>query len=272
MDDIRERFYVGMYSRIVREANSVRMDEESEFIVMRSRIFIDQADFVIEKCKNATTPLHRGLLVLANAKKLKTSTEKAAIVPKDEENQSIYFNLCKSTVLLEANMPGEALSCVITIDHPEAAAIRVHSYIGLFRIDLAEKELPRVTNEVLRTLCTAYVSLYKGNESVKSSLFALQDLSERFEMTPLLSNTISCCHFALGEWETAQMTLQNAVEKFPNDESIRINNAVATLRTNDYEKIQSQISLVTSTKNHYTDYIDQLLKDFDDTAQRLSKE
>ena len=65
------------------------------------------------------------------------------------------------------------------------------------------------------------------------------------------------------------MSIQNASENFPNDDSIMINQAVALHRGTDYEKLKQQIQMVMSLNNSYTKSINDMLKDFDDTASRL---
>ena len=96
-----------------------------------------------------------------------------------------------------------------------------------------------------------------------------RDIADRLPLSPLLANAISCCYCALGEWDNAQMSIQNASENFPNDDSIMINQAVALHRGTDYEKLKQQIQMVMSLNNSYTKSINDMLKDFDDTASRL---
>lgn len=75
---------------------------------------------------------------------------------------------------------------------------------------------------------------------------------------------------ALGQWESAQMTIQNAAESFPNDDATTINYAISLHRTEDYEKAKEQISLVNSLHNSYIDQLNEKLQEFDTTVERLA--
>ena len=275
MEEIFEKFYIGMYSKIINESKI--NDEEIEFIILRSRILLDQTDFVINyiKTKNLTS-FYKVILLLANSKKIINQNELINFIIniKDEENlKSIYYKICKSILYLQVEMISEALSLINDLNHPEIPSIKIQCYLKLNRIDLAEKELLNIKNDVLKSITNSFISLFKNKESIQTSLFILQDLSERFELTPLLANLISNCYFALGEFENGQMILNNLIEKFPNDISLQINNSIAIHRNSDYDKIQNQINLILNNNNNFYNFkLKEFLKDFDETIERIQKE
>ena len=276
MEEIKEKFYVGLYQKVISDASAMKgADEEIEFIVLRSRILIGQADFVLNYAKSQETPLQKGVYILAKAKKCATPEEISALIPTDDETlyaTSEVYAISKATACLQAERVTDALAIISNNSHPEAVCLKIQCLLQMNRADLAEKELENINNQILKNIWTAFVALYQGKDEIQRSLFALQDLAERFESSPLLANAMACCHFALGEWENGNMDIQSTAENYPNDEAIQINKAVVAHRTNDYEKLKTQISLVTSMNNKYMRNINDMLKDFDETATRLENE
>lgn len=275
MNEIKDKFYIGDYSKVAAEGGK-SMDEETEFVVLRSRIMIGQADFVINSTKALDTPMKQGVNLLARAKKLNSPTEIGELLKTITDDggsmTSHYYAICKATLHSQIGNIIEALRTLNNIDHPEASALRIHCYLNINRTDLAKNELEKLSNSTLGMIWKAFVGLYLTKEDIQSALYSLQDLSERYKMTPLLSNAIACCHFALGEWETAQMILNNASETYPNDETIIINSAVSLQRTPEIEKLQTQMTLLSEVKNKYTEALNEMLQDFDATASRLTSQ
>ena len=268
MEDLFERFYLGLYSKIVNESGSVKSPQEDvEFILLRSRLGINQIDFVLKAVRASDTPMHKGVEILA---KMERSNGAEPEFDQSLLQTSPYYALCASLVYLKLGKFDDALSILNGVSHQEAPALRVQALLGLNRADLAEKELGKISNVVLKGLASAWVGLQKDSDATQSALFALQDIAERYEMSPLLANTIACCHFTLGEWESGKMVIQEAIERYPNDEALQVNNAVAMNHTGDYEGFSNQVSLIMSQNNQYTAGINSLLEDFDSTAQRLS--
>ena len=276
MEELQEYFYVGLYQKVVKESSSLKKtDDETSFLVLRSQIEVGQTDFVLKTVKQQSNPIQKGVYLLAKAKKCSTPEEISALIPSDDEElvaTSEYYAISKAILCIQAERVADALSIVCNLNHPEAICIKIHCLLLLNRADIAEKELETLNQPVLKSIWTAFVSLYQNKEAIQKALFSLQDLSERFELSPLLANAMACCHFALGEWESGNMDIQAALELYPNDETLQINKAVAYHRTNEYDKLKTQISLITSMKNQYTQNIENMLKDFDETAERLENE
>jgi hypothetical protein len=87
----------------------------------------------------------------------------------------------------------------------------------------------------------------------------------------LLGNAIAVCHFALGQWESGVEAIKALSEQFPTDETTAINLAVATAhRAKKFEEIRAQVEVVKAFRsNTYKSKIDEMLDDFNQTAERL---
>lgn len=273
MEEIHDSFYAGLYAKVLADTKDIKkLDEFTEFMVLRSRIFCGQIDFVINQVKAQSSDMHKGVYLLAQSKKCNNVTEISNLLPKDDETTvatSPYYAICKAMLLIQTENISEALIILSGHKNDEAIAEKIHCLLLLNRPDIAQKELENISSQILRNIWTALVSLYLEKEEVRKSLYSLQDIADRLPLSPLLANAIACCYSALGEWDMAQMTIQNAAENFPNDESVIINQAVALHRGNDYEKLKTQVQMVMSLNNDYTKNINEMLKDFDDTVARL---
>ena len=276
MEELQEYFYVGLYQKVVNSASSIKNpDDMTSFMILRSYLSLGQTDFVLKTVRSQSNPLQKGVFLLAKAKKCNTPSEISELIPTDDEEivaTSEIYVISKATLCIQAERVADAMAIVSAINQPEAICLKIHCLLLLNRADLAEKELEKLEQPILKSIWTSFVSLYQNKDQIQKSLYSLQDLAERFEVSPLLANAMACCHFALGEWESGNMDIQSALEIYPNDDTLQINKAVALHRTNEYDKLKTQISLVTAMKNQYTQNIENMLKDFDETAERLETE
>ena len=276
MEELQDFFYVGLYQKVLIAAQSLKNpDDEANFMILRSHLSIGQTDFILKTIKQQSNPIQKGVYLLAQAKKCSSPSEISALIPNDDNDilaTSDFYAISKAMLCIQAERVADALTIVSGIQHPEAVCLKVHCLLLLNRPDLAEKELDNIQHPILKSIWTAFVSLYQNKDSIQKSLFALQDLAERFEISPLLANAMACCHFALGEWESGNMDVQSALEIYPNDETLQINKAVVLHRTNEFDKLKTQIELITSMKNQYMQNIENMLNDFDETAERLENQ
>ena len=95
---------------------------------------------------------------------------------------------------------------------------------------------------------------------------------EGYTSTPLLQNAIACCHYALEGWDNGSSEIESFLSKFPNNKAGQINRASGLGHQDDYDAFCQQVALVRSQKSSYNDQLNELLKDFDSTASRLTSE
>ncbi|KAH0790461.1 coatomer subunit epsilon-1 [Histomonas meleagridis] len=273
VDDLRENFYLGFYAKVISIGAGLPKDnEEVEFLVLRSRLAQNQIDFVLNATRSQSNNVQKGLYILATALKSGKKEEMESLLEGSDNSlikTSQYYSICIAIINLHLSRYIEAYEALMGNTHTEAIALRIQSLLSINRPDLAEEELSSLQNTIVSTLCSAYVSLFKDKESTKNALFALLDLSEMYDPSPILTNVIAVCHFAIEEWENGRNAIQNAESLFQNDEATTINVGVALCHSEDYGKLKTQIELIKSMKNKYTSKIEEMLKDFDDTAERI---
>ena len=185
---------------------------------------------------------------------------------------SSHYSICVGLGYMIAEEYNDALECLHGVIHQDAAALRVQCLLSLERVDLAEEEIESITSNSLKAICNGIIGLKKDQNSTKTALYSLLDLSERYQLSPLLGSLIASCHFAIGEWEQGQSTILIASEKYPNDDSIMINSVLSGLRVADFAKMKSDIALINSNNSIYAQNIQKLLEDFDETAERITSQ
>lgn len=275
-EEIKELYYLGFYTKVVNDAANAKKDEDTEFMVMRSRLALNQIDFVINATKQLATPVHKGINLLAKSMKAKSTEaieELLQGVDETMQRTSPLYAVCIGIVNLRMNKISEALEVLNGVNHPEAAAVRIQALLSINRPDLATAELDNIPQPVQQKICRIFIALCKDKETVRQASLDLQDLADgfaRYGDSALISNAMAICHFVAGEWESAAAATEVATEKFPNDETVSINRAVALAHTTEYEKLKTQVEMIHSfEKNSYKAKIDEMLRDFDETAARL---
>lgn len=275
IEELKETYYLGSYTKVVNDSTSYKKDdEEVEFIVLRSRLALNQIDFVLNATRAQTNNVQKGINLLANALKLSSQEEIQNLLGNIDQSLlqiSDYYAICVAIIHLRINNYLDALSILDGVQHDEAVALRIQVLLSINRNDLAEAEISNIKDPNLSKICMAQIGIVKGGDAARDSLYSLQDIADRGISTPLLQNMLASCFFAVGEWENAASTMIVGSEKFPNDEATQINQAVALSHGTDFEKLQTQLSLIKSLKNSYANTLNDMLKDFDETAARLKE-
>ena len=279
-DELKELYYLGFYTKVVNDAASAKKgDEEVEFMVLRSRLALNQVDFVLNATKPMTSPVQKGVNLLARAIKLGTQDKIEALLQEVDEalvKTSPLYAVCIGIINLRIERISEALEVLNCVEHNEAAAVRIQALLAINRADLAESEVSNISQPILAKVSKAFVGLCKDKESAHESLLEFQDLAEsfaRYGESPILANAIAVCHFVLGEWESGCSAVEAAAEKFSSDEATTINRAVALAHTTEYEKLKEQIAVIQSfERNRYKMKLDEMLSEFDERAAMLQTE
>ena len=279
-DELKELYYLGFYTKVVNEAASAKKgDEEVEFVVLRSRLALNQIDFVLNSTKPLANPVQKGVNLLARAIKAGSPEKVDALLGEVDQalvRTSPLYAVCIGIINLRIDRISEALEVLNCVEHNEAAAVRIQALLAINRADLAEAEVANMSEPIQAKVCKAFVGVCKDKESAHESLLEFQDLAEsfaRYGESPLLANAIAVCHFVLGEWESGCSAIEAAAEKFPSDESTAINRAVALAHTTEYEKLKEQIAVIQSfERNRYKTKLDEMLREFDERAAMLQNE
>lgn len=270
---IQQLFYIGDYPKIAQGV--APKDEEGLFLFYRAHIQMGSSAFVISQVKNSQNAMQKGIKLLAQASACQNIEQINQLIPTDDSSllSDPRYSVCKAIVYTKAEQISEALKTLVGVDYPEASAIRIHCYIIINRIDLARSELEKMTDKsILKIVWTAIVNIRGNSDQIQESLYSLQDLMESISPTPFLQNAIACCHYAQDGWSNGLMEINSLLNTFPNDEAGQINKATGLASDTNYDAFLQQMTLLRSIPSSYNSHINELLKEFDNTAERLSSE
>jgi len=114
------------------------------------------------------------------------------------------------------------MRCLAVSPTLESRALQAFCCLRLSRLDLADKELKAMTqmdeDSTLTQLTSAWVSLAHGSpDKLKEAQSILQELSDKFTVTPMLLNGLAVVAMQQGKFEDAEPLLLEALEKSPQD-------------------------------------------------------
>ena len=76
IDELKESYYLGSYTKVINDSSSFKKDdEEVEFIVLRSRLALNQIGIVINATNGQTNNVQKAINLLATSMKLSDQKE-----------------------------------------------------------------------------------------------------------------------------------------------------------------------------------------------------
>jgi len=200
--ELKDLYYLGFFTRVVSQAPSVKtVDDDLEFMVLRSRLALNQVDFVLNATRSQSNPMHKGIHLLALASKAKSRDDVERILQDVDESAargSALYAVSAGIVNLVIDRFTETLEVLNGVDHSEAAAVRIQALLSINRTDLAEAELAFIAAPIQQTACRAFIGLRKGEEAARNALHDFQDFAEsfgRYGESSMLATRSSCLTF-----------------------------------------------------------------------------
>eukprot|EP01139_Manchomonas_bermudensis_P015183 Amastigsp_a509652_134.p2 type:complete len:298 gc:universal Amastigsp_a509652_134:934-41(-) len=99
----------------------------------------------------------------------------------------------------------------------EAMSLTVQILLSMHRVDLAEKELKRMTeteeDNTLTQLSIAWVGLHRGKNGVQEAYNIFQDFIEKYQTSAKLATGAAVCAMAQGQFKEAVAMLTDARER-----------------------------------------------------------
>jgi coatomer protein complex subunit epsilon len=189
---MRNNLYLGNYSYCIAEDVKVNTNEaklEKEILLQRAHIGLGQYDLVLSEINDSKdTPLAlRAIRLLArylkggNSKEILDELEDLLLDPVNGTNSVL---LCIAATVYTNE--GDILSCIKCCHDPtslEMFSILVISYLRIYRLDLAESALKKMSelkdDATITQLTTALLNLWKGGTTVDAKL--LEEAETQFQ-------------------------------------------------------------------------------------------
>ncbi|CAF0867805.1 unnamed protein product [Didymodactylos carnosus] len=241
--EIRTNFYIGNYQQCVNEAQKIKVPQhlqtEKDLLMYRSYIAQKKYGVVLDEISKQVSQ-EELLAVRLLAEYLSNESKRESIL--HELDNKMGGNVKNSFCLLMAGYMyylqenyESTLKVIHNADSLECCALAIQALLKLDRLDLARKELKRMTeldeDSVITQLATAWINISTGGEKLQEAFYIYQELSDKHTATPLLLNGQAVCHIGQGKYEEAQSVLQEALDRDSNNPDTLINFIVLSQNT-----------------------------------------
>ncbi|XP_065333403.1 coatomer subunit epsilon [Cloeon dipterum] len=252
--DVKNHFYIGNFQQCINEAQKLKpssADVKVERDIYLYRAYLAQHKFsvVLNEISNSSPPEIQPLKLLAEY--LSKPSARSDIVNKLNELTSGNIDVSNQTFLIvaaiiyfqEANYEA-VLRILHNSDSLECSALALQTYLKIDRIDLARKELKsmqeRDDDATLTQLAQGWVNIAMDGEKLQEAFFIFQEMIEKHGGTPTLLNGLAVCYIGQAKFEEAESTLQEALEKDPNDANTLINMMVLSQHTGKAPEVSNR--------------------------------
>ncbi|CAF2939243.1 unnamed protein product [Rotaria sp. Silwood2] len=233
--EIRTNFYTGNYQQTINEATKLKVPQnlQTEKDLFMYRAYIAQKKYGVVLDEIRPSASQEELVTVRLLADFLANESKRDNILRDLDNKmggNVKNSFC---LLMTAYMYylsenyETTLKVLHNADSLECCALTIQALLKMDRLDLAKKELKRMTDmdedSVLTQLSTAWVNIAIGSEKLQEAYYIFQELSDKHTVTPLLLNGQAVCHIAQGKYDDAQTSLQEALDRDSNDPQTLIN-------------------------------------------------
>lgn len=233
--EIRTNFYTGNYQQTINEATKLKVPQtlqiEKDLFMYRSYIAQKKYAVVLDEIRPSSA--QEELVAVRSLAEFLSNESKRDSILHDLDGKmggNVKNSFC---LLIHAYMYylsenyETTLKVLHNADSLECCALTIQTLLKMDRLDLARKELKRMTDidedSVLTQLSTAWVNIGIGSEKLQEAYYIFQELADKHTMTPLLLNGQAVCHIAQGKYDDALTALQEALDRDSNDPQTLIN-------------------------------------------------
>ena len=252
--DVKNSFYLGNYQQCINDVQTKKIPDnlKSEATIYLYRSYAAQKKFsvVCNDLKNADTPELKAVRIFveymssqANHLKSKNALDELVASSKSMFMPPERWPLLVlgATIYLNEDDVKSALQLLNQLEHIECLAMKVHIFLSLSRVDLAICELKKMQELdedcSLTQIVHAWVRLSTGSEKVQDAFYTFQELADKYGSTPMLLNGMASAQMSQGKFEQAESTLQEALEKDPNNPDTLANFVVVSQHLNKPQEI-----------------------------------
>lgn len=226
---VKTAFYIGSFRQCVKEAQKLQVGEqaldlECDILMYRAYLGEGKYNLVIGEIESRSGPEFRALVLLA--KLLQNPSNREAIVSEvgnvlNDGAASVCPNivalLCANIYLLAGDYESTLRVCN-SASSLECSALAVQTLIQMNRVDIATKEMKKIQeldeDATVAQLAFAALNIAMADtKSVQTAYYIYQELTEKFEPTPILLNGQAICYLLQDKPEQAEDILQKALDK-----------------------------------------------------------
>ncbi|XWS11493.1 hypothetical protein CRYUN_Cryun37aG0003100 [Craigia yunnanensis] len=255
--NLRNNFYLGSYQAAINnsELPNLSPDDaiERDCLVYRSYIALGSYQLVINEIDDSAASSLQAVKLLAlylsnpHDKESTISSLKEWLADPAIGNNAI-LRLIAGIVFMHEEDYNEALKHTNAGGTMELHALNVQIFIKMHRSDYAERQL-RVMQQIdedhtLTQLANAWLNLAVGGSKIQEAYLIFQDFSEKYPMTGLILNGKAVCCMHKGNFEEAETSLLEALNKDAKDPETLANLVVCSLHLGkSYSRYLSQLKL-----------------------------
>ncbi|KAL1454206.1 hypothetical protein WDU94_010483 [Cyamophila willieti] len=267
--DVRNSYYLGNYQQCIKEGQRLKTTDpkvllEKDFYVWRSYLAQKKYKVVLEE----KLPEELSCIKIF-AEYLSNPSKRESILSfLDKENTSSDFHIiCYASIYIEEANYEAALRLLNFGSHLEIIALKIHTYLIMYRNDMALKELKIMQDKdednTLTQLSSAWVHIANNGDKLSEAYYTLQDLIDKHGTTPTLANAQAAVLLAQEKFEEAWDVLQ---DNAGDSVDTLVNNMVAAGRLGKghevYNRILSQLQDV-QPKGKFLQTYQEKAQDFD---------
>jgi len=252
--DVKNSFYLGNYQQCITDVQTKKVPEslkaEANIYLYRSYIAQKKFSVVMSETKNASSPELKAVRLFADYTSAKANRSNAKNDLDDlvASSKSVFMPperwpllVLGATIYLQEEDVKSALQLLNQLEHIECFAMKIHIYLSLSRIDLAINELKKMQDVdedcSLTQLTHAWVRLSAGSDKVQDAFYTFQELADKYGPTPLLLNGMAAAQMSQGKFDLAESSLQEALEKDPNNPDTLANFIVVSQHLNKPQEV-----------------------------------
>jgi len=198
------------------------------------RAYIAQRKFgvVLDEVTSAAPPELQAVRMFADF--LANDSKRESILKDLDSKMSGNVDVSNSTFLLMASSIfyhegnyDATLRTLHSSESLECISLMVQTLLRIDRVDLAKKELKRMQeldeDSILTQLAQAWFNLAVGGDKLMDAYYIFQEMSDKFNSTPLLLNGQAACYIAQGRYDDAEGVLQESMDKDSNNPETIVN-------------------------------------------------
>eukprot|EP01040_Poterioochromonas_malhamensis_P015033 gene15033-16749_t len=229
---LRSLYWIGNYQGAINEANGLHKvkpnlkDEKDEY-VYRSFIGLGQYNIVLsEVSDSSSTPIGKRAIKLLAFYLNNPRNNKDAVFQQLKEwlsdpvaGQNKTLVLIAATIYLHEDNHKDAYRILKEGNGLEQTAFLVQLHLKIHRNDLAQKQLAKLKtideDSVLTMLCTAWIHM--SNSKFQDAGYIFEELIDKYGSTSTLLNSLAVSKMQSGNFDEAEINLQEALTKNNGD-------------------------------------------------------